>query len=241
MDIRNIPIEDRLILALDVPTVEEAMGWVKKLRSFVKFYKVGLQLFLASHFNFVDDLIKQGYKVFLDLKLYDIPNTVARAVEQIQTHGVTFTTVHGEIAILKAAVNSAPELGILAVTMLTSMSQDDLRLLGIRENIEDVVLSRALLAAKTGCRGVIVSGREVKAIRQAVGDSLILVTPGIRPSYASIENYGDQKRVVTPGEAIRNGADYIVVGRPILHALHPERVVEDIFCDIEKNLKKNRV
>ncbi|SFN10443.1 orotidine-5'-phosphate decarboxylase [Thermodesulforhabdus norvegica] len=231
---KDIPLEERLILALDVPSVDEARSWVRSLDGIVRFYKVGLQLFLAGHFSFVDELVESGKKVFLDLKLFDIPNTVAKAMEQINLHGVTFTTVHAESAILKAAVEAAPKVGILAVTVLTSMDQEDLKAIGAGASLEDIVIARASLAARAGCFGVVASGKEAHAIRRTLGDSLVIVTPGVRP--ASSSDRGDQKRVVTPEEAVKNGADYIVVGRPVLRARDPLGMVEKIMEELKQSL-----
>ncbi len=231
---QSIPLEDRLILALDVPTPDEALAWVNRLRDKIRFFKIGLQLFVNSHFRVVDIVNDCGAGVFLDLKLYDIPNTVRNAIEQVNNRGVRFVTVHGESGIIKAAVGAAEGVKILAVTVLTSMDEDDLRVLGSTRNIEEIAALRAQLARDAGCHGIVASGREVAKIRRIVGDEMIIVTPGIRP--AGYGGRDDQKRVVTPGDAIRSGADYIVVGRPILKSPDPEKVVDEIFDEIRDNL-----
>jgi orotidine-5'-phosphate decarboxylase len=216
---KEILPEDRLIFALDVPSPEEARRLVSRLKEAVRFYKVGLELFLAGGFGLVDWLLEQDKKVFLDLKLYDIPETVARAVRQIRQRPITFTTVHGDDAILEAACREKGELGILAVTVLTSLDQNALRDLGFTADVPDLVLARARRALEIGCAGVIASGREARSLKENLGEKLAIVTPGIRP--AENRAADDQKRVVTVEDAIRNGADYLVVGRPIRDAADP--------------------
>jgi orotidine-5'-phosphate decarboxylase len=221
---KTIPPEDRLIFALDVPTADEARRLVATLKEAVRFYKVGLELFLGAGFALVDWLLEQDKQVFLDLKLYDIPETVARAVRQIRTRPITFTTVHYDHRVLEAACREKGEVGILAVTVLTSLDQDGLRDLGIAADVHDLVLARARRALEIGCAGVIASGQESRSLKEGLGEELTIVTPGIRP----IENRpvesrpaDDQKRVVTVEDAIRNGSDYVVIGRPIRDAADP--------------------
>lgn len=216
---KTIDPEDRLIFALDVPTPDEARRLVSTLKDAVRFYKVGLELFLAGGFALVDELLEQDKKIFLDLKLYDIPETVARAVRQIRSRPITFTTVHGNDSILEAACREKGDLGILAVTVLTSLDQDGLRDLGFTMDVHELVLGRARRALEIGCAGVIASGREARALKEALGEDLAIVTPGIRP--AENRPADDQKRVVTVEDAIRNGADYVVIGRPIRDAADP--------------------
>jgi orotidine-5'-phosphate decarboxylase len=220
ISIKTIPPEDRLIFALDVPTAEEARRLVSTLREAVRFYKVGLELFLGAGFALVDWLLEQDKQVFLDLKLYDIPETVARAVRQIRARPITFTTVHGDDSILEAACREKGDLGILAVTVLTSLDQKGLRDLGLAVDIHDLVLSRARRALEIGCAGVIASGQEARSLKESLGEELTVVTPGIRPL---VENRAadDQKRVMTVEDAIRNGSDYLVIGRPIRDAADP--------------------
>lgn len=220
MSTKTIPPEDRLIFALDVPTAEEARRLVSTLKESVRFYKVGLELFLGAGFALVDWLLEQDKQVFLDLKLYDIPETVARAVRQIRTRPVTFTTVHGDDAILEAACREKGDLGILAVTVLTSLDQKGLRDLGLTVDVRDLVLARAQRALEIGCAGVIASGREARSLKESLGEELTIVTPGIRPM-AENRAADDQKRVMTVEDAIRNGSDYLVIGRPIRDAADP--------------------
>lgn len=217
---KTIPPEDRLIFALDVPTAEEARRLVGTLKEAVRFYKVGLELFLGAGFALVDWLLEQDKQVFLDLKLYDIPETVARAVRQIRTRPITFTTVHGDDSILEAACREKGDLGILAVTVLTSLDQKGLRDLGLAVDVRDLVLSRARRALEIGCAGVIASGQEARSLKESLGEELTVVTPGIRPL---VENRAadDQKRVMTVEDAIRSGSDYLVIGRPIRDAADP--------------------
>lgn len=230
-----IPPADRLIFALDVPTAGEARRLVGTLRDAVRFYKVGLELFLGAGFALVDQLLEQDKKVFLDLKLYDIPETVARAVRQIRTRPITFTTVHGDGAILEAACRERGEVGILAVTVLTSLDQRGLHDLGITTDVHDLVLSRARRALETGCTGVIASAQEARRIKESAGARLTVVTPGIRP----VENRpaDDQKRVMTVEDALRNGSDYLVVGRPIRDAADPYAAAVGIQETIEETIR----
>ncbi|HBL32070.1 MAG TPA: orotidine-5'-phosphate decarboxylase [Acidobacteria bacterium] len=209
----------RLIFALDVATAAEAHRLVATLHDAVRFYKVGLELFLAAGFPLVDRLLEQDKQVFLDLKLYDIPETVARAVRQIRTRPITFTTVHGDDAILHAACRERGEVGILAVTVLTSLDRRGLEELGITIDVHDLVLARARRAAQAGCTGVIASAQEARRIKESCGASLAVVTPGIRP--AENRPADDQKRVMTVEEAIDSGSDHLVVGRPIRDAADP--------------------
>ncbi len=209
---KNIPSNERLIFALDVSSTEEATELINQLGDSVMFYKIGLQLFMAGgYFELIRELVKQGKKVFVDLKFFDVPQTVQSAVSQLKKYGASFASVHGNDAILKAAVKEKNGLKILAVTVLTSLDQADIEDLGFRADIKDVVRSRARRALEIGCDGVISSGLEAPDIRSDLGDRFIVVTPGIRP----VKNIDDQKRTVDVEEAFYNGADYIVVGRPI--------------------------
>jgi orotidine-5'-phosphate decarboxylase len=209
---KAIPAQDRLIFALDVPNTDEARKLVEALGDSVTFYKLGLELFMAGgYFELVEWLTKQGKKVFVDLKFFDVPQTVMSAVKQLTRYGATFATVHGNNEVLKAAAGVKGDLKILAVTALTSLDQGDMDDLGFQADIKAVVLSRARRSLELGCDGVISSGIEVPELRKHVDSKLIVVTPGIRP----VKNTDDQKRVVDVEEAFMNGADYIVVGRPI--------------------------
>lgn len=229
---KTIPPEERLIFALDVPGAEEARRLVGILREAVQFYKVGLELFLAGGaFELIDWLGEQDKKVFLDLKLYDIPETVARAVRRLRERPVTFLTVHGDGSILEAACREKGDLKILAVTVLTSLDRAGLRELGFQGEVPDLVLSRARRALEVGCDGVICSGQEAKLLRDQLGEELLIVTPGIRP--AQNRSADDQKRVVTVEAALRSGADYLVVGRPIRDAPEPYQAALDIQGTLE--------
>jgi len=222
---------DRLILALDVPDRATAMSTIDALGDSVNFYKIGLELFMSGgYFELVERLLERGKRVFCDLKFFDVPETVGRAVSQIKDRGVDFATVHGNDSMLRAAVERKNGLKILAVTVLTSLDRADLRDLGFECDVEALVLSRAKRALEIGCDGVISSGLEVSALRKDLGERFIVVVPGIRPVDNRQED--DQKRIVTPAQAFRNGADYIVVGRPIRDARDPRAKAEEIQAEI---------
>ena len=225
---KDIPYNERLIVALDLPNNEEAIRLVHELGDSIVFYKVGLQLFMGGHyFELVRQLIDMGKKVFVDLKFFDVPQTVGSAVRELRRYGAHFATVHGNDAILKASVEEKGSLKILAVTVLTSLDQADIEDLGFKVNIKELVLSRARRALNIGCDGIISSGLEAPYIREEIGDELIVVTPGIRP----VANIDDQKRTVDVEEAFYNGADYIVVGRPIrrpIDGISPKEAAERI-------------
>jgi orotidine-5'-phosphate decarboxylase len=228
---KAIPARERLILALDVPTPDAARELVERLGDTVHFYKIGLQLFMAGgYYELIDWLLARNKKVFADLKFYDVPETVRLATAQIQGRGVAFTTVHGDDNILRAAVSAKKDTAILAVTVLTSLSRGDLDDLGFACDVESLVLSRARRALACGCDGVISSGLEAAKLRAHLGDRFLVVSPGIRP----VENRetDDQKRVVTVRGAFENGADYIVVGRPISKAPDPAAAAEAIQSEI---------
>lgn len=229
---KQIPLEQRIIFALDVASEAEARQWVGRLRDRVKFYKVGFQLFLAAGFPLVDWIIEQGCRVFLDLKFFDVPATVKGAVAQLNDRGISFTTVHGNDKMLAAAVAAKGELKVLAVTALTSLDEGDLESLGFRCNVEDLVLSRARRALALGCDGLISSGLEAPRLRGELGDRFLVVCPGIRP----VQNIDDQKRTVDAHRAFSNGADHIVVGRPIRTAADPLALVAKMQDDIRRGL-----
>ena len=227
----SIPARERLIFAMDVPGADAARRLADQLGDSVSFYKLGLELFMSGGaFELLDWMVGRGKKVFLDLKLFDVPATVAAAVKNLRNRGVTFATVHGNQAIMEAAAGAADGVGILAVTVLTSLDRGDLDDLGFQCDVEQLVLSRARRALAAGCVGVVSSGLEVKLLRAGVDEKLIVVTPGIRP----VENrpVDDQKRVVGVAEAFGNGADYIVVGRPIRDAANPRAAAEAIQATI---------
>ena len=230
---QQIPARERLIFALDVPTLSEAQSLIETLGDSVEFYKLGLELFLSGHyFELLTDLKSRGKKVFVDLKLFDIPATVGAAVRQLARHDVDFCTVHGNDSMLKAAAESKGNMQILAVTALTSLDQGDLDDLGFQCDAATLVLSRAKRALAMGCDGIVSSGLEVHALRQQTDPVLITVCPGIRP----IHNDDDQQRVMTPYQAIRDGADYLVVGRPIRAAADPAEAAEAIQQEIQRAL-----
>jgi orotidine-5'-phosphate decarboxylase len=225
-----VPRHERLIAALDVPGAAEARQLVETLGDSVSFYKIGLELSTSGgYFELLDWLVKRGNRVFCDLKLHDIPETVRRAVANLRGRGVTFLTVHADRGVMQAAVKEKGEMKILAVTVLTSTSQADLAEQGYTGKLEDLVLSRAAAAAQTGCDGVICSGLEVSGIKSRLGAKLLAVTPGIRPAGGDV---ADQKRVVDVAQAFRNGADYIVVGRPIRDANDPAAAARAIQSTI---------
>jgi orotidine-5'-phosphate decarboxylase len=232
---RVVPLEERLIVALDVPNRERAFDLVKKLGDTVQFYKIGLQLQFAGGLQVADELIKQGKKVFLDSKICDIEETVRGAVASVANMGVDFLTVHGNGKSIQAALEGRKShpLKILSVTVLTSLDAHDMADLGLSCSVEDLVMMRARKALDAGCDGVIASGKEAHKIRELAGDRLLIVTPGIRSKNVP---HHDQKRVATPNEAIAAGADYLVVGREILENSDPKRAAIDIFNQIKAAL-----
>ncbi|HEY9380707.1 MAG TPA: orotidine-5'-phosphate decarboxylase [Burkholderiales bacterium] len=228
---KNIPAHERLIVALDVPSTAEAERLVDTLGDSVSFYKLGLELFMSGgYFDLIDVLVKANKKIFVDLKFFDVPETVRSAVRGLRNRGVTFATVHGNQAIMEAAGADKGEVKILAVTVLTSLDRGDLDDLGFQCDIDKLVLSRARRALAAGCDGVISSGLEAPMLKQELGERVMVVTPGIRP----VENRpsDDQKRTVDVAQAFRNGADYIVVGRPIRQAADARAAAEQIQTTI---------
>jgi orotidine-5'-phosphate decarboxylase len=222
---KPIDPKDRLIFALDFENNEQAQQIVETLGDAVTFYKIGLELFMAgNYYPMLDWLTERGKKVFVDLKFFDVPQTVSSAVKQLTNRGATFATVHGNDAILKAAAEVKGELKILAVTVLTSLDRGDLDDLGFQCDVKELVLSRAKRAFTLGCDGVISSGLEAQDLRSHLGENFLVVTPGIRP----VVNVDDQKRTVDVETAFRNGADHIVVGRPIKLAADPYQAAWEI-------------
>jgi orotidine-5'-phosphate decarboxylase len=220
-----IPRAERLIVALDVPTPQEARALVERVGDAACFYKLGLELFMAGgYFELLEWLVKRGSKAFVDLKFFDVPETVRRAVANLRGRGVSFATVHGNQAMMEAAAQEKGEVKILAVTVLTSLDQGDLDDLGFSCDLERLVLSRARRALQAGCDGVISSGLEAQKLKAEFRDKLLVVTPGIRP----VRNEDDQKRTVDVAQAFANGADYIVVGRPIRSAADPRAAAQAI-------------
>ncbi|QKQ23917.1 orotidine-5'-phosphate decarboxylase [Candidatus Ruthia endofausta] len=222
---KDIKIKDRLIFALDVPEVEQAKDLVTQLDDSVNFYKIGMELLMTGqYFNLLDWLLEKNKKVFVDLKFFDVPETVGRTIKRLSQYGATFATIHGNQALMEKAVENKGNLKILAVTALTSLDRGDLNDLGFDCDVQELVISRAKRAFETGCDGVVSSGLEVPFLRKYVDHKLIAVTPGIRP----VSNDDDQKRVVDVATAFNSGSDYTVVGRPIKNATNPYQAAQDI-------------
>ncbi|MBV8663874.1 MAG: orotidine-5'-phosphate decarboxylase [Hyphomicrobiales bacterium] len=227
----RIPVRERLILALDAPDPAAAARLVADLGDSVVFYKIGMELAYGGGLGLAAELAAAGKKVFVDLKLHDIPNTVERAAAQIARLGAGFLTIHAYPQTMRAAVAGAKGSGLklLAVSVLTSSDDAELGEAGYAYVVSDLVSRRAKQASEAGVDGLVASASEAAMLRQSVGDSLLLVTPGIRPAGAAA---GDQKRVATPGSAIADGADYLVVGRPITQAADPRAAAEQIVAEI---------
>jgi len=233
---KDIPINERIILALDVENPEQARELVRKTESHIKFYKVGLQLFMTGWFEIVDWLAARNHKIMLDLKFFDIPETVKLAVSQLNNRGITFATIHGNDPIIRAAVAGKGDLALLAVTVLTSFGQEDMQAMGMTQSVEELVYFRAKRALELGCEGVVSSGLEAKWLRDRLGSKLLIVTPGIRPGANIQEKQDDQQRIITAGQAIADGADYLVVGRPITKAPDPIAVINLLQNEIKQAL-----
>ncbi len=225
---KSIPLKERIIVALDVENEEKAKEVVKRCETHIGFFKIGLQLFMANWFNTVEWLQDRGHKVMLDLKFFDIPETVKRAVEQVNNRGVSLATIHGNDPIIRAAVESCGDMRLLAVTVLTSFGEEDLKAMGMTQSVEELVFFRAKRALELGCDGVVSSGLEAGRLRRELGDKLLIVTPGIRPGANVADSGDDQKRIVTAGRALDDGADHVVVGRPITQAKDPIEIIENM-------------
>ena len=238
MDRTAIPPNERLIFALDVPDADDARRRVERLGDALSFYKIGLELCMsAGFFDLLGWLKSRDKKVFVDLKFFDIPETVARAVANLAERGADFCTIHGNQAIMQAAAGAkSGTLKVLAVTALTSLDLGDVDDLGFQCDVADLVLSRARRALAAGCDGVVSSGLEVQKLRREAPRELIVVTPGIRP----VDNTAtsDQKRVMTPAAALAAGADYLVVGRPIRDAADPRTAALAMQAEIQRALKE---
>lgn len=233
-----IPAKEHLIVALDFSTRKEARAVARLCESSVNFYKIGYQLIFKDRgIDLAREFVMEGKRVFLDVKLHDIGNTVTQGIEGIADLGVDFVTVHGKPATMEAAVMGRRDSGlkILAVTVMTSLDNEDLRQAGYSDSVEELVMRRAHQAADIGVDGLICSAQEAEILRARFGDRLILVTPGIRPDFSSQD---DQKRVVTPGEAIRSTVDHMVVGRPITAHDNPAQAAALIQKEIAQNLAR---
>jgi orotidine-5'-phosphate decarboxylase len=232
----SLDARERLIVALDLPSVVQAEALTKQLGESVRFYKIGYRLAFAGGLSFAARLIASGKQVFLDLKLHDIGNTVTKGVESVAQSGATFLTVHAYPQTMKAAVEGkrGSKLRILAVTVLTSYDNADLAAAGYEMSVKDLVAARAAQARDTGIDGLVCSADEVALLRNIAGPGMALVTPGIRPAGSAT---GDQKRIMTPARAIAAGADYLVVGRPVLEAHDPKAAADAIVAEIEQAAK----
>jgi len=237
-DMVRINAGERLIFPLDVPTEDAAKGWIARLDGIVSFFKIGLELYVTSGISLVPYLVDKQKRVFLDLKYFDVPETVRGAVNRVAELGVSFLTIHGNGKIIKAAVEGRrdSDLKLLSVTVLTSLDNDDMKELGFECSVEDLVLYRAKKALEAGCDGVISSPKEADKLRALIareltprGDKFLIVTPAIRPRSSTKH---DHKRFSTPTDAIASGADYLVVGRPIRESTNPceaaRRVIEEM-------------
>lgn len=226
---------ERLIVGLDVPTTDQAASIVTQLGNTVEFYKVGYQLVFAGGLDFAKELIGDGKRIFLDMKLLDIDNTVAKGVENIARMNVSMLTLHAYPKVMRAAVEAArgSELCLLGVTVLTSMDTQDLSDAGYMHDPQSLVAIRAKQALDAGMGGIVCSAAESATVRHIVGPNMAVVTPGIRPKGA---DHGDQKRVVTPADALRNGSSHLVVARPIIAANDPLEAAAGILCEMETAL-----
>ena len=232
---KDIKLEDRLIFALDVPEVLDAKDLVLELDDSVNFYKIGMEILMTGqYFELLEWLINKDKKVFVDLKFFDVPETVGRTIARLSDYGATFATIHGNQALMEKAVENKSNLQILAVTALTSLDRGDLDDLGFSCNVKDLVISRAKRAFEAGCDGIVSSGLEVPFIREHIDNKLIAVTPGIRP----VVNDDDQKRVIDVASAFKSGSDYIVVGRPIKNAENRYEAATNIQKIIKKTFEE---
>ena len=229
---------DRLMLPVDVPTIRDAEALVSRTEGKVGVYKIGMELQFAGGLEFARDLASDGKKIFLDVKLHDIDNTITQAIRNVARMGMTFVTLHGYPKTMRAAVKglaeeSNPALCLLGVTVLTSMDEDDLVAAGYRGPVADLVSARARDARDAGMGGIVCAATEARNMRAILGDELVIVTPGIRPKGSAAN---DQRRVMTPEDAIRAGSDYLVVGRPISKAEDPGAAADAVVAEIEAAL-----
>ena len=226
----DIPLEERIIFALDLANPREAKTLVDRLAGQIRFFKVGMQLFFAGGWPVIDHIVRRNCKVMLDLKLYDIPATVRLAVQQFADRGISLTTVHGYGPVVEAALAAQTGINILAVTVLTSFGTEQIAELQYQGSVEELVLQRARTVLALGCHGIVCSAREAPLLRRELGQAFLMVTPGIRPTGS---DPGDQQRIATPGQAIADGADYLVIGRPIRDAADPEACIAAILKEIQ--------
>jgi len=235
MTLQTIDPRDRLIVALDLPDVDAAEAMIARLGDSVTFYKIGYQLGYAGGLPLVRKLADAGKKVFADLKMHDIGNTVARGVESVAKLGATFLTVHAYPQTMQAAANASKGSGlkILAVTVLTSYDNEDLKAAGYQLGVSDLVAARAQQAQALGIDGLVCSPEEAANLRKHIKPEMCLVTPGVRPAGSDV---GDQKRIMTPARAIAEGSDYLVVGRPVMEAADPKAAAEAIVAEITQAL-----
>jgi orotidine-5'-phosphate decarboxylase len=226
---------DRLIVGLDIPTIAEAEKMVATLGDSVSFYKIGYQLVFAGGLEFARDLARDGKQIFLDMKLLDIDNTVAMGVENIVKMGMTMLTLHAYPKAMRAAVDAAKgsDLCLLGVTVLTSMDAADVEEAGYAQSPAELVLNRARQAREAGMGGIVCSAEESTRVREIVGPEMAIVTPGIRPAGSDA---GDQKRVMTPGDALRGGSSHLVVSRPIVKAADPKAAAQAILAEMQAAL-----
>jgi len=228
---KPIPSNERLIMALDFPSIPEAQAMAEELGDSVVFYKVGMEIFMSGdYFAFIEWLKSKNKKIFVDLKFFDIPATVGRAIKALSSKGVDMATIHGNDSIMQAAAKEKGDLKVLAVTALTSLDRGDLDDLGFQCDVQQLVLSRAKRALNIGCDGIVSSGLEVPLLRENLDHKLLVITPGVRPVDNRVDD--DQKRVVSVEQAFQNGADYIVVGRPIRDAENSKAMAEKIQAQI---------
>jgi len=237
MIVKDIPLNERIIFALDVDNARDALRFVDLLGGTIGYYKVGLQLFLAEGFALVERILERGHKLMLDLKFLDIPYTTAMAMREAAKRGVHMATVHAHVgSVIGAAVAEARETKVLGVTVLTSYDAAELTELGYPGSIQDLVQTRAHIALTAGCAGIVASAQEAAHLRRIYGDDFLIVTPGIRPAAHAIQD--DQRRVMTPADALASGADHLVVGRPISRATDPvgttQRMLQEIAATLEE-------
>lgn len=227
---KDIALNQRIIFALDVQDPQTAHQWIDRLESHIGFYKIGFELFLGGGLPLVKEVIARGHKVMLDLKLYDVPATVSRTLAQLSGLGISFATIHGDRAIIQAAAQVKSDVGLLAVTVLTSLDQQGVQEIGMTEPLQEVVMKKAQLAVSNGCAGVVASPREAQMLRTLIGDNAFIVSPGIRPDDSAED---DQKRTMSVTDAVTAGVDYLVIGRPIRDADDPLQMAKRIQQQID--------